>query len=245
MANAVKNRNYFKNISASTKNVRNVYYFRFQNFCITEQWFYCDKWATYFIFGGKKNNALRNFFWFNPEPSKTLFKTGQLVELLKDGESKMAWDKDENVSWYRKFCNVQPKCSFFRKRKTPKNLFPILDILLVFSACWPAGQTPLITGQEVMVSSSDRSSLSLLPSSQAISCSTHSLSPAQIVYHDCLNQLSLSLYLEHQTQEAFSNLHMRTPFTFGHHFWAGSCNFVKPHNPHIFILVCDCLMSIS
>lgn len=125
----------------------------FKNFCIMEQWFYCDKWATYFICGGKKINALLNFFWFNPEASKTLFKIGQLVELLKDGESKMTWDKDKNVSWYRRFCNLQPKCSFFRKRKTPKNLFHILDILLVFSACWPAGQTPLITRQEVMVSS--------------------------------------------------------------------------------------------
>lgn len=55
------------------------------------------------------------------------------------------------MSWYKRFCRLQPKCSFFRTRKIPKSLSPILDILLFFSACWSVGQIPPITGQEVMV----------------------------------------------------------------------------------------------
>lgn len=48
----------------------------FKNFHIAEQKFYCDQWAMYFVSGGNIVNTLIYFFWFNPEPSKTLFKTG-------------------------------------------------------------------------------------------------------------------------------------------------------------------------
>lgn len=49
----------------------------------------------YFVSGGNIINTLIYFFLFNPEPSKPLFKTGKLMELLKEGESKLSCDKDK------------------------------------------------------------------------------------------------------------------------------------------------------
>lgn len=71
----------------------------FKNFHITEQWFFCDQWAMYFISGGNIINTLIHLFWFNLEHSKTLFKTEQPMELFKDGESKLSCDKNKNVLW--------------------------------------------------------------------------------------------------------------------------------------------------
>lgn len=104
----------------------------FKNFCITEQWFYCDKWATYFTCGGKKINALLNFFWFNPEASKTLFKIGQLVELLKDGESKMTWDKDKMCHDTEDFAIFNQNVTFLEKEKLLR-IFSIFWIFCLFS----------------------------------------------------------------------------------------------------------------
>lgn len=39
----------------------------FKMFCITEQWFYCDQWAIYFISAGNIISTLIYLFWFNPE----------------------------------------------------------------------------------------------------------------------------------------------------------------------------------
>lgn len=68
------------------KNVRNVCYFK--KFHITEQWFYCDQWAMYFVSGGNIISTLIYLFCFNPEPSKNLSQNWTAYGIIERGRKR-------------------------------------------------------------------------------------------------------------------------------------------------------------